>query len=1184
MGMPLLDDQMNRKSRSRVFAIASILCMSFASLADVQLTVNKAGGAQYTTVQAAVDAVPTSSSDRYVINIAPGTYTEIIRVPANKLITFSGTDAASTIITNNLGPGDGANEKWGHATTAVMATNFIARNITFRNTKGQNGGQALAMYVDADRAIFDSCRFIGWQDTLRPERSRSFFKDCYIEGHVDFIYGKGQAYFERCTTNSLAGGYVTAQGREGAAETNGFVFHDCTITGTTANNSVTLGRPWQAYARVIYDRCAIGPIISSTGWTDLSGAGSGGTAYFAEYQSKNLSGALLNISGRVSWSHQLTAQEVAAYSMENWTKGTDNWNPIAELPEPTSLSALFIGCAAVLRRRRSIRIAAAMSATAVLSANAIPAFPGATGPGANATGGRGGDVYHVTRLDTDLTGATPGTLMYGFNTAPAAGRTIVFDVGGTIFQNGGGPNAWYRVGKSNVTIAGQTAPGTGITIAGTGTKWTGNNVILRNITARTNKDPSNPANYTYDAFSLQTTNSMIDHVTASWFSDEGISITDAGQNSTVQYANISEGLNYQSHAFGSIIATEVDATHYSFRHNLYAQNTTRIPRLGSELGATGAVTDFSNNVIYNWINKAGYSGTNQNSSTNFINNYYIKGNNNGATLFSGGDDAAAPGYTKIYQSGNVYDGNKDGVFNGAAVGAGSFAGNKTIVGTPFTVSGVLAVDSPALALQRVLDYGGANWQNRNPIDQRMFADVRAGTGSIITDLTTGVQATEWATVLSQQATGGVAPFVRPANYDTDNDGMPNAWEQAYGLNTSVADYNGDFDSDGYRNIEEYINDLSAWPAPSTLVFTNANGTGRYAEIGNWGNVWQPSRFDAAQLNSGTITVDAPGQQSRSLVVAANSGNNATLRVTSGWIDVRESLAVGSAGSGTVTQSGGLVRAGTSITLGSASQPGVYQLTGGTLATPLLAKGNAASVFELTGGVLHANTIAFGLVNQGGTIAPGSDASLQAIATASMSDINGTTEPVLPIVGSTHVVGSLVMASGTAQIDVSSSAAFDTIVVDGALSLGGNLAIVTNPGYDPAYGQTHTILTGGSVSGAFSTVSGFSQSSQKSWLVTTLPASVQLSTVIPGDANLDYKVNTLDFNILAGKFGQANQGWSGADFNYDNVTNSIDFTTLVSTFGMSAPPPSAMNGASVVPEPLALGAITPLLLFRRRRVR
>jgi hypothetical protein len=534
----------------------------------------------------------------------------------------------------------------------------------------------------------------------------------------------------------------------------------------------------------------------------------------------------------------------------------------------------------------------------------IPAFPGAQGPGATATGGRGGDVYHVTRLDFDNNGTIPGTLRYGINTAPSAGRTIVFDVGGTIYQGGGGSGWWFRSGKSNITVAGQTAPGAGITIAGVATKWTGNNNILRNITVRPNKDPANPTNFTYDAFSLQLTNSIVDHVTATWFTDEGISLTDAGNNTTVQYANISEGLNYDGHSFGSIIATEVDGAHYSYHHNLYGHNNSRMPRLGSATGTTGAVLNFSNNVVYNWQNKAGYSGTVQHSSSNFIGNYYIKGNNNGITAFDGGDDASSVGFTRIFQNksdpalANKYDYNKNGVFDGTAFGPGDvqpgtsnkyYAGSTTFVSTPFTVNGVATPDTADLALQRVLDYGGANWQNRNPIDQRIINSVKNGTGNLVNDLTSGAQASEWATVLAQRPNAqGVAPFTRPANWDTDGDGMPNAWETSLGLNPSVANNNGDFDSDGYSDLEEYINELAAWPAPRPIVFSGGNG--RYALINNWDIKWQPSRYDTAKITNGaTARVDARGQHAG--VLQIGEGGAGALALDSGWIRVHQLLRV-----------------------------------------------------------------------------------------------------------------------------------------------------------------------------------------------------------------------------------------------------------------------------------------------------
>lgn len=528
-----------------------------------------------------------------------------------------------------------------------------------------------------------------------------------------------------------------------------------------------------------------------------------------------------------------------------------------------------------------------MAGGCIAAAAALPAFSGAEGPGAMATGGRGGDVYHVTTLDFDVGGNRPGSFQYGLRTAPAAGRTIVFDVGGTIYQPGGGTAQWFRTGASNITVAGQTAPG-GITIAGVGTKWTGDNVILRNITVRPNKDPVNPTSFTYDGFSLQVKNSIVDHVSTSWYSDEGISITDAGHSSTVQYATIGEGLAYAGHAFGSIIATEVDGAEYSFNHNLYAHNSSRLPAIGSELGQTGAVLSFTNNVIYNWPRtKAGYSATDQHSSSNFIGNYYITGYNNGVVVFSGGDGPASAGFTEFFQTktnpalANKADYNKNGTIDGVVFGPGDkmpdnqkfYSGEMTFVTTPFPVTGVTTPDTADAALARVLAYGGANWQTRNPIDQRIIDSVTAGSGRIINDVGSGVQATEWATVMAQRADAqGNAPFTRPADFDSDRDGMPDAWELAHGLNPAVANPNGDFDADGYTDLEEYINELAAWPAAGPVSFTGT-ASGRYAEIGNWDvdagpgiTPWQPSAFDTAVITRGEVTVDAPGQHAGSMVV------------------------------------------------------------------------------------------------------------------------------------------------------------------------------------------------------------------------------------------------------------------------------------------------------------------------------
>ena len=192
---------------------------------EVVLTVGPMG--QYASVQAAVDAVPANNTERHVIEIAPGTYQQRVFVPDNKpFVTLRGMGASASdvVLTYFETASTPPNESTVHASTVIRAKDFIGENLTFENSAGRNAGQALAIYVRGDRAIFNNCRFVGWQDTLRSESGRHYFYNSYIEGSVDFIYGKGTAFFERSTLFAKSGGYVTAQGREDAAETNGYVF------------------------------------------------------------------------------------------------------------------------------------------------------------------------------------------------------------------------------------------------------------------------------------------------------------------------------------------------------------------------------------------------------------------------------------------------------------------------------------------------------------------------------------------------------------------------------------------------------------------------------------------------------------------------------------------------------------------------------------------------------------------------------------------------------------------------------------------------------------------------------------------------------------------------------------------------------------------------------------------------
>src|SRR5215211_7939627 len=174
------------------------------------------GSAKYRTVQEAVMAVPAGTADSpVVIRIKPGTYREIVYVQREKrFFKFVGEDAAKTVITYNLNANlKGVDGKpigtFRTPSVQIDADDFTAENVTFENSAGPVG-QALAVRVDGDRVVFRNCRFLGWQDTVFINRGRHYFENCYVAGHVDFIFGAATAFFERCHIHSLRDGYLTA--------------------------------------------------------------------------------------------------------------------------------------------------------------------------------------------------------------------------------------------------------------------------------------------------------------------------------------------------------------------------------------------------------------------------------------------------------------------------------------------------------------------------------------------------------------------------------------------------------------------------------------------------------------------------------------------------------------------------------------------------------------------------------------------------------------------------------------------------------------------------------------------------------------------------------------------------------------------------------------------------------------
>ncbi|HZZ27558.1 MAG TPA: PEP-CTERM sorting domain-containing protein [Pirellulales bacterium] len=729
------------------------------------------------------------------------------------------------------------------------------------------------------------------------------------------------------------------------------------------------------------------------------------------------------------------------------------------------------------------------------------AFPGADGAGALASGGRGGIVYHVTKLDTKFSDSGVGTLRYGLNDAnfkDSGGnvipRTIVFDVGGTIWlgRNPTDTEGWdtedpMSIG-SNVTLAGQTAPG-GITIMGGGLKANGNNSIIRNVviapgygTRSLNSTTGYADSYVFDGMNIHANNVIIDHVSTVFSTDEGISADEFANNVTVQYSDISQGQNYPQadaenpgtytgHALGSLWQPGTNAK-TSILHNLYAQQKGRLVRVGTETSkltsGVGAINDIRNNVIYNWYDTAGTGASGQPSSNNFVGNFYLAGpggdDNSGTTIISkaGGTsifNGSSASVTGVYQSGNLKDTNKDGDANdGVTTTAADFT-NSTLQANPYAVPVYGVTDSATAAYQNVLNYAGANWNNRNSIDARLVNEVRTGTGKI-TAFNDPTHGTDWNALLALRSVtnggvGGTGAMIRSANFDSDGDGMPDAWEAAHGLNPNVADNNGDFDSDGYTNLEEYINELGEWPAPQPLVFNPAGG--RFELSTSWNILWQPSRYDEAQINSGVCTITSVGQHANVVRLATSAGNVAEMDISGGWLKVESGVVIGN----------------------TPTSQGTLRLSGGELSTPLLTKG-AAGQFFFTGGKLHADAVAFDLVNQGGVLAPGD----------TLGGFNASNVFVPGVhIGQTHVLGNLTLQSGSLEIELGSHTLSDSLTIDSLLTLGGTLDVELFNGFQPQVGDRWQIASAAGITGSFAAITtGFTldQEGGNLFLVSQVP--------------------------------------------------------------------------------------------------
>lgn len=290
--------------------------------------VAKDGSGDFFTIQEAIDMVPDFRKNiRTTILIKEGNYYEKIIIPPSKLnvsligqgdVKLTYDDYASK--KNILGDEKSTS---GSSTCYVYSPDFYAENITFENTSGPVG-QAVACFVDGDRAYFKNCRFLGYQDTLYTygKNTRQYYENCYIEGTVDFIFGWATAVFDGCTIKSIGNGYVTAPSTD-QNQKYGYVFYDCNLIANDDVNDVFLSRPWRPYAKAVYIDCRMGKHINPEGWNNWGKASNEKTVYYAEYNSKGEGAAPKK---RASYSHQL--KDTKGYEKETVLIGSDGWNPI----------------------------------------------------------------------------------------------------------------------------------------------------------------------------------------------------------------------------------------------------------------------------------------------------------------------------------------------------------------------------------------------------------------------------------------------------------------------------------------------------------------------------------------------------------------------------------------------------------------------------------------------------------------------------------------------------------------------------------------------------------------------------------------------------------------------------------------------------------------------------------------
>lgn len=446
--------------------------------------------------------------------------------------------------------------------------------------------------------------------------------------------------------------------------------------------------------------------------------------------------------------------------------------------------------------------------TEIQAQTQLIAFPGAEGFGKYATGGRGGQVTAVTNLND----SGEGSFRWALEQFPGEPLTIVFRVSGIIELQ-----SKIQIKRSNLTIAGQTAPGDGICLKnqsfilnGASSKGNHGNIIIRFIRSR----PGGTLKTGLYGFDMENCHDVIvDHCSFSWANEECAAMYDT-KNTTVQWCIVSEGLYEAGHQKGHRSYGGVWGGQYaSYHHNLMAHLNSRAIRFnGARAHDTIAVIDYRNNIIYNWGNPNAAYGGEVNiaggvSEVNIVNNYYKPGPASPGDLkfvHASYQQQNSKGTGRWFADGNIMEGDKRLTkknSDGIDLKEAGYPG-EAIAENPFPVSVALPVEPAKESYEKVLRYAGAIFPKRDATDERVVNETKTGTAS-----GKGVFGKP-GIIDSPSAVGGWATY-QPATapVDTDNDGMPDEWEIKNNLNPNDAADRNKTGSDGYTMLEKYLNEL-----------------------------------------------------------------------------------------------------------------------------------------------------------------------------------------------------------------------------------------------------------------------------------------------------------------------------------------------------------------------------------------